>query len=97
MLRIAAIDNLGRTRDVAYLSTLFQLMESGDESIGNAAVEAAGNLGGSETIPRLSTFVSSGEAEKRISGANGLGRSRAREAVPILIGLLLASDSNVRQ
>src|SRR5947207_10279147 len=97
MLRMAAIDNLGRTRDLAYLSTLFQLMESDDKSIENAAAEAAGTLGGSEAIPRLSTFVSSGEAEKRISGANGMGRSRAREAVPILIGLLLDSDSNVRQ
>jgi len=97
MLRMTAIDNLGRTRDLAYLSTLFQLMESDDKSIENAAAEAAGTLGGSEAIPRLSTFVSSGEAEKRISGANGMGRSRAREAVPILIGLLLDSDSNVRQ
>jgi HEAT repeat protein len=72
-------------------------MESSDNSIENAAAAAAGTLGGSAAIPRLSTFVSSGDAEKRISGANGLGRSRAREAVPILIGLLLDSDSNVRQ
>src|SRR5437764_3215799 len=97
MLRMTAIDNLGRTRDLAYLSTLFQLMELDDKSIENAAAEAAGTLGGSEAIPRLSTFVCSRDAEKRISGANGMGRSRAREAVPILIGLRLDSESNVRQ
>lgn len=97
MLRIAAIDNLGRSRDIAYLPTLFELMESAEKPIENAAASAAGTLGGPEAIARLSTFVSSADAEKRISGANGLGRSHARQAVPILIGLLLDPDSNVRQ
>jgi hypothetical protein len=97
VLRVAAINNLGRTKDTAYLPTLFQLMESGNKPIENAAAEAAGTLGGEAAIHRLSTFISEGDADKRISGANGLGSARSREAVPILIGLLLDSDSNVRQ
>jgi hypothetical protein len=97
MLRIAAIDNLGRSKDAAYLPLLFELMESGDKSIQNAAAPAAGTLGGSQAVFRLSAFVSSGDVEKRISGADGLGRTRARRAVPVLIQLLLDTDSDVRQ
>ena len=97
MLRVAAIDNLGRSNDAAYLPLLFELMESGDKSIQNAAAPAAGTLGGSQAVPRLSAFVSSGDVEKRISGADGLGRTRARQAVPVLIQLLLDTDSDVRQ
>jgi hypothetical protein len=96
-LRIAAIENLGRTKDLAYVPTLFQFMESGSKPIQNAAAEAAGTLGGVAAIQRLSTFVSGADAETRIAGASGLGNTHAREAVPILIGLLLDSDSKVRQ
>ncbi len=97
MLRIEAINNLGRTNDAAYLPTLFQLMDSGNKEIQNAAAESAGTLGGVAAAQRLSFFMSDADSERRIAGVNGLGRSRAREAVPILIGLLLDSDSNVRQ
>jgi len=37
------------------------------------------------------------DAKTRSAGANGLGQTRAREAVPILIEVLLDSDANVRQ
>lgn len=50
MLRIEAMQNLGRTMDAAYLPTLFQLMESGNKAIQNAAAEAAGTLGGITTV-----------------------------------------------
>jgi HEAT repeats len=96
-LRIEAIQNLGRTKDAAYLPTLFQLMESGSKEMQNAAAEAAGTLGGAPAVQRLSTFVFGTEAERKIAGASGLGRTRAREAVAVLIGLLMDSDSNVRQ
>jgi hypothetical protein len=97
ILRIEAINNLGRTEDAAYLPVLFQLMESENKAIQNAAAEAAGNLGGVTAVQRLSSFVSDADSNTRIAGANGLGKTRSREAVPILIGLLLDSDSNVRQ
>ncbi|HYY72427.1 MAG TPA: HEAT repeat domain-containing protein [Candidatus Bathyarchaeia archaeon] len=96
-LRIDAINNLGRTNDAAYLPTVFQLMDSENKEIQNAAAESAGTLGGVAAVQRLSAFMSDTDSERRIAGVNGLGRSRAREAVPILIGLLLDSDSNVRQ
>lgn len=97
MLRIGAIQNLGRTKDAAYLPTLFQLMESGNRAIQNAAAVAAGTLGGTTAVQRLSAFISAGDGEARIAGAEGLGNTLTREAVPILIALLLDSDSNVRQ
>lgn len=97
ILRIEAINNLGRSKDVAYLPLLVQLMESEDKLIQNAAAEATGALGGATAVGRLSTLVLSQNAEMRIAGVNGLGNSTAREAVPILIGRLLDADSNVRQ
>ena len=97
MLRIEAINNLGRTKDATYLPPLFQLMESGNKAIQNAAAEAAGTLGGVTAVQHLSAFISDANSGTRIAGASGLGKTRAREAVPILIGLLLDSDSNVRQ
>jgi hypothetical protein len=97
MLRIEAINNLGRTMDAAYLPTLFQLMESTNKAIRKASAEASGTLGGVTAVQRLSSFISDVDAETRIAGAGGLGNTRTREAVPILIGLLLDSDSDVRQ
>jgi hypothetical protein len=97
MVRIEAISNLGLTKDLGYLPILFQLMESGNKPIQNAAAEATGTLGGVTAVQRLSAFLSAGDAETRIAGAGGLGRTHAREAVPILMRLLLDSDSNVRQ
>jgi len=97
MLRIEAINNLGRTMDAAYLPTLFQLMESTNKAIRKASAEASGTLGGATAVQRLSSFISDVDAETRIAGAGGLGNTRTREAVPILIGLLLDSDSDVRQ
>jgi hypothetical protein len=96
-IRIAAIDNLGRTRDVTYLPLLFQLMDSDNKEIQNAAAEAAGNLGGSTAVPQLANLISSLNAATRLAGTNGLGRSHANEAVPLLIGVLVDSDDNVRQ
>jgi HEAT repeat protein len=97
MLRIEAARNLGRTHDATHLPTLFQLMETDDKEIQNAAAEAAGNLGGAASIPKLAALASSPDAETRRAGTNGLGDAHASEAVPILIGLLLDSDANVRQ
>jgi HEAT repeat protein len=97
MLRIEAIQNLGRTKDVAYLPTLFRLMESGNKAIQNAAAVAAGTLGGATAVQRLSAFIDTGDGEARIAGAEGLGNTQTRDAVPILIGLLLNADANVRQ
>jgi HEAT repeat protein len=95
MLRVEAIRNLGRTHDATYLPMLFKLMETADDK--NAAVEAAGDLGGPAAVPQLATLVSSSDVETRRAGANGLGHAHASQAVPILIGLLLDSDANVRQ
>jgi HEAT repeat protein len=97
MLRIEAIRNLGRTNDLAYLPTLFQLMASDDKQIQNAAAEAAGNLGGPAAILQLAALASSPDTETRMAGTNGLGDAHASQAVPILIGKLLDSDANVRQ
>jgi len=97
MLRIEAARNLGRTHDATYLPTLFQLMETDDKEIQNAAAEAAGNLGGAAAVPKLAALASSPDAETRRAGTSGLGDAHASQAVPILIGLLLDSDVNVRQ
>jgi HEAT repeat protein len=97
MFRIEAIRNLGRTNDLAYLPTLFQLRASDDKQIQNAAAEAAGSLGGRAAVPQLAALASSPGVETRIAGTNGLGDAHASQAVPILIGKLLDSDANVRQ
>jgi HEAT repeat protein len=96
-LRIEAARNLGRTHDATYLPTLFKLMETDDKEIQNAAVEAAGTLGGPSAVPQLAVLVSSSNVETRRAGTNGLGVAHASQAVPILIGRLLDSDGMVRQ
>jgi hypothetical protein len=97
MLRIEAARNLGRTHDATYLPMLFNLMETDDKEIQNAAAEAAGNLGGPAAVPQLAVLVSSSNVETRRSGTNGLGNAHASQAVPILIGRLLDPDALVRQ
>jgi HEAT repeats len=97
MLRIEAIRNLGRTDDVTYLPVLFQLMDSDNKEIQNAAAEAAGYVGGSTVVPQLASLISSPNTVTRLAGTNGLGSSHANEAVPLLIGMLVDSDANVRQ
>lgn len=97
MLRIEAIRNLGRTHDVTYLPTLVQLMDSDNKDIQNGAAEAAGNLGGSSAVPQLASLISSPNVATRLAGTNGLGKSHANEAVPLLIGMLVDSDPNIRQ
>lgn len=97
MLRIEAIRNLGRTNDVTYLPTLVQLMDSDSKEIQNAAAEAAGNLGGSSAVPQFASLISSPNVPTRLAGTNGLGHSHANEAVPLLIGMLVDSDPDIRQ
>lgn len=97
LLRITAIYNLGCTNDMTYLPTLFQLMESNDKQIQNSAAEAAGNLGGPTAVNQLATLVSSPDALTRLAGTNRLGNTYARQAVKLLIGMLLDSDASVRQ
>ena len=96
-LRVEAIDNLGRTRDTTYLSTLTQLLASDDKRVQNAAAESAGILGGPAAFTELAALVSSSDMQTRVAGANGLGHTRARQAVSILIRMLLDSDADVRQ
>jgi hypothetical protein len=97
MLRIEAIRNLGRTNDVTYLPTLVLLMDSDSKEIQNAAAEAAGILGGSSTVPQFARLISSPNLATRLAATNGLGNSHANEAVPLLIGMLVDSDPNIRQ
>jgi HEAT repeats len=97
MLRVEAIDNLGRTNDVSYVPTLLGLFESDDKQIKNAAAEAAGNLGGPTVVTRLAALISSPDEQTRLAGVDGLGKTRARQAVPFLIRMLLDSDANIRQ
>ncbi len=97
MLRMEAIRNLDRTGDTTYLPALLFLMKSADKQIQHAAAEAAGNLGGPASLQELTALVSSPDAETRVAGANALGYTRARQAVRLLIGLLLDSDPSVRE
>jgi HEAT repeat protein len=96
-LRIAAIENLGRTSGAVYLPALFELMQSQDKEIRAAAANAAAELGKSDSVPHIVMLLSSGDSDARQAGANSLGRTHAQTAVPLLIGLLADSDANVRQ
>jgi hypothetical protein len=96
-LRIEAISNLGRTGDATYLDTLTQLLASDDKAIQYAAAEAAGVLGGPAAFAQIAALVRSSDALTRVAGAEGLGHTRTRQAVPVLIQMLLDSDPNVRQ
>lgn len=96
MLRMQAIGNLGRTRDRTYLPALLRLMESTDKQLQNAVAQAVGNLGGAGAVQQLAVLASSADADTRVAGANGLGTTHARQAVPVLIGLLVDSHPNVR-
>jgi hypothetical protein len=97
-IRMEALRNLARTGDRSYLSLLLRLVKTTTESdTRTVAAEAAGDLGGERATPELLPFVASADASARLAGAVGLGHTVDRTAVPVLISLLLDSDSNVRE
>ena len=72
-------------------------MKSADIQIQGAVAEAVGNLGGATAVQEIRVLLSSADVQTRQAGANGLKYTQARDAVPILIGLLLDSDAGIRQ
>jgi hypothetical protein len=96
-VRVAAIQNLGRTSGVIHLPVLFQLLQSKDREIRRAAAASAGKLGRAASIPQLVMLLSDADPDARQAGADGLGNTHAREAVRPLIALLLDSEASVRQ
>jgi hypothetical protein len=96
-LRIEAVRNLGRAGDITYLPTLLRLMQSEDKETQYVAAEAVGNLGGAKTVEQLALLAASPDRTARIAGTNGLSVAHASQALPVLIGLLLDSDSTVRE
>jgi HEAT repeats len=97
VLRVRAIQALGRTGDATYLTTFSQLLGSDNEQIRDAAAGAAGTLGGATAVPRLATLAMNPDPHTRVAAASALGMTRARESVPILIHLILDPDSTVRE
>ena len=96
-IRIAAIENLGRTNGKVHLPVLFQLMHSKEKDVQRAAASSAGELGRAASVAPLAALLSDDDPEVRRAGGGGLGNTHAAEAVPLLIALLLDSDANVRQ
>jgi len=94
--RSAAIKNLGRTSGRSYLPVVFQLLQSSDKEIQRAAASAAGELGRGDSVQQLATLLFSADADTRQAGMEGLGNTHARAAVPLLIGMFLDSEPNVR-
>jgi HEAT repeat protein len=97
-IRMEALRNLARTGDRSYLPVLVRVMKTAqDPDTKTVAAEAAGDLGGTQATPELLPFVAMAEARTRLAGTVGLGHTADRTAVPVLIRLLLDSDSSVRE
>jgi HEAT repeat protein len=97
-IRMEALRNLARTGDRSYLPVLVRVMKTAqDPDTKTVAAEAAGDLDGTQATPELLPFVAMADARTRLAGTVGLGHTADRTAVPVLIRLLLDSDSSVRE
>jgi len=89
-----AIEALGKTRDLSYLSLLIGLCRN--PKLAQPSVEAIGMLGGKGAMQFLMSQLRSASATERQNAAWGIGYTGDREAVRPLAAALYDPDEGVR-
>jgi hypothetical protein len=96
-IRQGAIPALAALGDSAYCSTMLSISRESSQYSRWIALRGAGYLCGEKALPVLKSLLSSVAQVSRYEVVYALGNTHSREAVPILISLLLDADSSVRR
>jgi hypothetical protein len=95
-LQQGAIQALATTRDPTYLPLLTRIAGTSTDGNRDFAIWGAG-LFGEEAIPFLKSTLGNAHADVRVAAARGLGLTRSRSAVSILIGALQDPNDEVHR
>jgi hypothetical protein len=96
-IRQMAITALGGLGDATYCSLMLAISQESREYSGFIALRAAGYLCGERAMTLLTSQLASADYSPRFEAAFALGNSHRREAVPLLISLLLDANAEVRR
>lgn len=94
-LQQKAIQALASTRDPSYLPVLIRVAGKSTDGNRDFAIWGAG-LFGNDAITFLNSELGNTDVYARVAAARGLGLTRSRSAVSILIGALQDPDNEVR-
>ncbi|HEV2116428.1 MAG TPA: HEAT repeat domain-containing protein [Terriglobales bacterium] len=97
VLRIRALEALGRSGDPGYATLVGGFMEDKQENIRVAAMIGSAELEKAQAVPQLDRFLFSPVPVIRKNAAQALRYSLTPEAVDPLIGLLTDKDAEVRE
>jgi hypothetical protein len=95
-LQQGAIQALAETRDPSYMALLIRIAGRSTDGIRDFAIWGAG-LFGEDAIPFLNSTLHNGDVYARVAAARGLGLTRSRSAVSILIGALQDPNDEVHR
>ncbi len=93
-LRQGAIEALAKTRDRRYLSVLIRIASESTDGDRDFAIWGSG-LFGEDAIPFLKSTLSGPDVYARVAAVRGLGLTKSRSAVSILIGALQNPDVRI--
>lgn len=96
-IRQMAITALGRLGDPAYCSLMLDIAQENREYSRFIALRTAGYLCGERVLPLVAGALGEADYSSRFEAAYALGNSHSREAVPLLISLLLDTSPEVRR
>lgn len=97
MIRERAMRALAALGDKLYLPLFYRLAHSLKGYEKGVAIESAGLLGGSQTVPFLSSFLVSHDPVVRMAAIRGLAGTASRSALAPLIVEIRDRDPNVRE
>ena len=95
-IRQMAISALAALGDSEYCSSMLNIAQESSQYSRFIALRSSGYVCGEKALPLLRSLLSAADKTLRFEIAYALGNSHSREAVPILIPLLLDTDSSVR-
>jgi len=89
-----ALQVLAETRDPSFLPVLIRIADKSTDGTRDLAIQSIG-LFGDDAVPFLLSTLSDPDVNARIAAVRGLGLTKSRSAVSIVIGVLLNRDPQV--
>jgi len=97
LVRIRAIEALGRSGDASYLTLIERYADDANEYVQLGALVAIAQLGKSDAVTQLQRLFLSGDPATRKNAAYALRYSTVPDAVEALIGAITDKDPKVRE
>jgi len=96
MVRLRAVEVIGRIQDPSDVSRLLPLLKDRNTRVVDETFLALGQLGSEEAVPALVQVCASGSIDHKILASEALGKIGGEKAVETLSGLLHDFQSSVR-